>query len=39
MVNKTGRECFDNLTMPSQDNAHLVNYPKNGNHKSIFNYW
>lgn len=29
MVNKTGRECFDNLTMPSQDNAHLVNYPKN----------
>lgn len=29
MFNENGRRCLDNLTMPSKDNAHLVNYPEN----------
>lgn len=28
MINERGRMCFDDLTMPSQDSAHLVNYPE-----------
>lgn len=29
MVDEKGRKYFDNLTIPSLDNAHLVNYPEN----------